>query len=250
MKYYCYNNNVEVYNKQPLLKDAIIFTVLNSSQNEIDFVTDFVKNNGGQCKNNSYITLVKGSRKKFIKNNKSKSKILNKSLNPIFFYTPKNNKPIINEPSINEPSINEPIINEPIINEPIINEPIINEPSNQSLICKDCDNRIEQFKEQTNCLLHIKKGDKLYINNGIINVDNSYNGFSRMIKNIFWSGYNRNHIIEKLENIFNIDFDNDVKEKNCEYLVNIKKGLSNLLETYIDDNIMKSRLINIINKLD
>jgi hypothetical protein len=211
MKYYCYNNNVEVYNKQPLLKDATIFTVLNSSQNEIDFVTDFVKNNGGQCKNNSYITLVKGSRKKFIKNNKSKSKILNKSLNPIFFYTPKNNKPIINESSMNEPIINEPIINEPIINEPIIDklpindepindepindEPINDEPINDEDLCNECDIKMENFKKQTKCLINIKKGDKLYINNGVISIDNSYNGFSRMIKNIFWTGYNRNNII-------------------------------------------------------
>lgn len=242
MKYYCYNNSVEIYNKQPLLQDAAIINILNPSQNDIEFVTDFVKNNGNECKKNSYITLVKGTRKKFIKNDKSKRKIkmLDHAPKPIFFYTP-------TEPTPTEPTPTEPTPIEPTPIEPTPNELNILETINDD--CLECDNKIEEFKKQVGCLIGIKKGDKLYLDGNKLCVDNSYNGFSRMIKNMFWAGYNRNNVMDKLECIFSIDLSKAMKHYR-EYLIEIKKGLTNLLETYIDDSIMKSRLSNIINKLD
>jgi hypothetical protein len=259
MKYYCYNNNVEIYNKQPLLKDAIIFTILNSSETDLEYVKDFVKNNGDKCKNSSYITLVKGTRKKFIKNNKSKIKILEKATKPLYFHTlseREKEEPIMNETHEDKPITNETPKDEPLVIETPEDENIINETPKEVVIetcednkCGDCDNLIEQFKKETKNLIGIKVGDKLYLNNDELSVDNSYNGFSRMIKNIFWSGYNRNNVIEKLEKTFELELTLEHKEKMKEYMIEVKKGLTNLLETYIDDKNIKVRLSNIINKL-
>jgi hypothetical protein len=273
MKYYCYNNNVEIYNKQPLLQYSTIINVLNPSQNEIEFVIDFVKNNSEQCKKNSYITLVKGTRKKFIKNDKSKRKIkmLEHAPKPLFFYTPSNESTPIEptpieptttestpieptttestpiEPTTTESTPIEPTTTESTPIEPTPIEPIIIE-ANNYYECKECDIIMYQFKKQVGCLIDIKQGEKLYIDNDILCIDKSY-GFNRMIKNMFWPGYNRNNIISKLEEIFNIDF-TKVMHNNREYLIKIKKGLTNLLETYINDDTVKSRLCKIINKLD
>ena len=105
---------------------------------------------------------------------------------------------------------------------------------------------MENFKKQTSILVDLKVGDKLYVFNDELYTDESYNRISRMFKNMFWSGYNRNMVIDKLEQIFNIEID---KEYDRDYIIKVRVGLTNLLETYIDDDNIKPRLITLVNKL-
>jgi hypothetical protein len=228
MKFYSYNNNVEFYVNQQLVSNSVIITVLNPSNDDMEFVKDFVKNNPDKCTNNSYLTLVKGSRKKFIKN-RTNNRLLERAHKPIYFYTP--------QVSFNPETI--------IINSP--NTETINTESNKNQSLNvDSIEIMENFKKQTSILIGLNIGDKLYVYNDELYTDQSYNRFSRMFKNMFWSGYNRNMVIDKLEKIFNINID---KNYDPSYLINLRLGLTNLIETYIDDESIKSRLFNLVNKL-
>lgn len=288
MKFYCFNKDVFVYDRQPLIQGASIINYISATQKletDLDFVRNFVKHNKGILKGNSYITLIKGSRKKFLNNDKSsrKRRVLENLPKPVIFFKYKPNplgfvpkkyvsKGIIMDlPSdkyisdLMDNTLYNSLNNEQIVNFVKFDLDIIdgkynyenNEESKEDEdlqeCCNECDlryirtNLLETYVKETKVLLDIKAGDKLCVYNGELKIDDSYN-IGRMFKSMIWNGYSRNDVIDKIEDLVQEYNNMNCYEKNKikEHINLIKTGINNLIETYKDDNNIKNKLNNIL----